>query len=125
MILLAFFQWWYGRGWAEQGRAIFTRTDKISKTFSVGILFKTWFAPWKQVVSYTSHTTSLENRFRASVDNLVSRVVGGFVRTMVMFAAILVMLIAAIAGVIVVLIWPTIPLLPVLLAAVALGLPLW
>lgn len=124
MIVLAFIQWWYGRGWAEQGRAFFKRIDMVANSFSLGILVKTWFSPWKQMITTTSRNSSIEYRFRASVDNLVSRVVGFVVRSIVMFAAVVMMAVMGVACIVTVLIWPFLPVLPMLLLLIsAVGVP--
>lgn len=125
MIVLAFIQWWYGAGWAEQGHAMVRRIESIADNFSLGILFKTWFAPWKQIVSYKDRNMSLDNRFRAGVDNLVSRVVGFMVRSVVMLTALLCMSGLTVIAAVLLIVWPVIPLVPVILVLAASGVQLW
>ncbi len=125
MIVFALLQWWYGKGWLQQAEAIYHRINTIAESFSVRILFKTWFAPWKQIVTYKAKDSSLDYKFRAAVDNLVSRVVGFLVRTTVILTALFCMAGLAVLGLLVFICWPFVPLLPLLLVVLGLGVRLW
>ncbi len=53
-------------------------------------------------------------QFHAMLDNLISRTIGGIVRTMVVVIGSLTLLVAAIIGLLQIALWPLIPALPVI-----------
>lgn len=83
------------------------------KYFSLGILLKTLFQPWKQIVTVTGNGTSLGAKKDAFIDNLVSRFVGFLVRSSVFFFALMVMATVLMLSLLYVIVWPVIPLLPI------------
>ena len=85
MFAFAFFKWWYGPGWSGVLHATTKRLLSLSEMFSVAILLRTLFAPWRRIITYPG--AGLQERFRAFGDNLVSRFVGLFVRLSVLFCA--------------------------------------
>ena len=81
------FGWWYTGGlkWvvARAGK----RLNAVHRMFSVGILLRTLFAPWKQIVGTPNNNQTLDDKFRMKLDNLISRFVGLGVRTLTLLAA--------------------------------------
>jgi hypothetical protein len=112
MLFLEFFQWWYGEGWRHAGKGAVNLVNKVQLSFSVPVLLKTLFAPWKRIVSPPGR--SLEDKMRAALDNLVSRTVGFFVRVFSLVAAVVLIAGAAVIGVTMAIAWPLVPLLIVL-----------
>lgn len=108
MFALALLSWWYGRGWAGVGKSIGTMTASIANAFSIPILIRTLFAPWRQIITVPG--ASLDAKLHAMADNAVSRAVGFVVRLIVLMAAGAMALLALAAGIILVVIWPLIPL---------------
>jgi hypothetical protein len=121
MLITAFFQWWYGAGWAQQGKAMQRRIRNIAGMFSVDILLRTMFSPWKQTVVYARRDQSLQDKFGAEVGNIVSRFVGLGVRFMVLFTAGIGVFCAGLYGLLGIILWPLIPFLPLILILVSLG----
>lgn len=113
MLALELINWWYGRGWITAGRRIATLLVGVSRLFSIPILLRTLFAPWKRIVTYPG--ASLEAKLHAYGDNLVSRAIGFTVRILVLITALCAEAVALIAGVIGFMLWPVIPLGVVLL----------
>jgi len=87
----------------------------ISRLFSVPILLRTLFAPWKRIVSYPG--SSLDAKIRALIDNMVSRAVGFVVRILVLLTALIMEALAGSLGVLWIIVWPCIPLLGIVLLA--------
>ena len=85
----------------------------ISRMFSVPILLRTLFAPWKRIISYPG--ASLEAKLRAFTDNLVSRAVGFVVRVLVLLTALTLEALAACVGVVWIILWPLLPVAAVVL----------
>lgn len=101
-------RWWYGPGWLQAAHRISAWTKAVERSFSVSILIQTWFAPWHRIV--TPRGKTIDDKMRASIDNLVSRLVGSAVRGCVLIGAGFSMLGVLIASVFMVGIWPILPL---------------
>jgi hypothetical protein len=114
MLFLEFFTWWYGDGWARAAKGSIGLVKKVELSFSIGVLLRTLFAPWKMIISPSGR--SLEDKFRAGLDNLVSRTVGFFVRIFSLITAVIMMGVAGFAGVVIAISWPLIPFLVVISA---------
>jgi hypothetical protein len=78
-IVLAVFYWWF----AIKPRQLFYIYSKIIRKirqfFSMSLLLRTLFAPWKRD-EVDMGNLSLQDRFRVLMMNLVSRLVGAAVR---------------------------------------------
>jgi hypothetical protein len=118
MLAVAFFTWWYGQGWALVFKNIQRRLRQTSQMFSVSILLRTLFAPWRRIITYPG--ASLADHFRAMSDNLVSRMVGFTVRIFVLIAAVVTLIFVAVVAVIEIVAWPLVPI--AILAGIVKGL---
>jgi hypothetical protein len=107
IMIIEALRWWYGAGWMQSLHRISTWTTTISKTFSVGLLLRTLFSPWRRIVSFGGR--SIDEKIRAMLDNLVSRCIGFFVRITVIVSAGVAMLGAFLGGVVLFLAWPLLP----------------
>lgn len=76
-------------------------------------LVNTWFAPFRQTYS-GSVGGSIDMQLRGAIDNLVSRVIGFIVRTILLLSGVAVCGMAFVGGLIVLLVWAFIPLLPLI-----------
>lgn len=106
-MLLAFFKWWYGPGWFETWRNVGRSIKKVELAFSIPILAKNLFAPWKRIITFPGK--SIDEKFRAAIDNLVSRTVGFCVRLCTLVAAAVVIGLSALFGLLSVIAWPLLP----------------
>lgn len=114
MLVVAFFSWWYGRGWRDVAINIGPRLGGIAATFSVNQLLRTLFQPWRRIITYPGD--GLGAKIRAWGDNMFSRAVGFVVRLIVLFAALVVLIVTLVFSVIEVVCWPLLPpAIPVLL----------
>lgn len=107
MLVLAFFSWWYGQGWLGVAKNIGPRLQGIAASFSAAQLVRTLFQPWRRIITYPGD--SLGAKLRAWGDNVFSRAVGFVVRTLVLFAALMVLLVALVFSIIEVVVWPLLP----------------
>ena len=105
--------WWYGEGWKATAKNISKSVNGISRLFSVPILVRTLFAPWKRIVTYPG--ASLDAKLRAYGDNIVSRAVGFAVRFLVLLTTLVLTLFILVFGVVCCVIWPLLPLLAIAL----------
>jgi hypothetical protein len=112
--MVAFVQWWYGPGWRDASTRLRTRMRETVLTFSLPILLTTMFAPWKRIITYPGN--SLQDRLRAVLDNLISRVVGFSVRLIALLTALTLLGIYAVFGGLLLILWPVVPFLgPILI----------
>jgi hypothetical protein len=114
MLFLEFFKWWYGAGWAQAAKGAVGLVKKVELSFSVSVLIRTLFAPWKMII--TPPGRSFDDKMRAFLDNLVSRTVGFFVRIFSLIAALVLISGAAVMGLMIAFFWPLIPVIIVISA---------
>jgi hypothetical protein len=107
MMPLQLFIWWYSDGWKRAASLLPRLSTGILQNFSVSSLAGTLFAPWRRIVSYPG--AGLDAKLRAIGDNLVSRVVGFFVRLSVLLVAVLALLGSVIISIIWAILWPLLP----------------
>jgi hypothetical protein len=100
-------RWWYGTGWLQATHRIGTWTKGVERIFSISLLLKTLFSPWRRIVSVTGK--SLDAKMRDAADNFVSRCVGFVIRSGVLIAACVITFFTFISSVLLVGIWPLLP----------------
>lgn len=116
MLMVAFVQWWYGPGWRDSAGRLSARIQKTYLTFSVPILLRTLFAPWRRITTVAG--SSIQDKFRAGVDNLISRIIGMIMRIIVLSIAGFMIAGFAVFGGLILILWPVLPLIgPVLIVA--------
>lgn len=109
MIILTLWQWWYRYGWQAAARALLRLLHATLHNFSVPVLVRTLFAPWKQTVNVAGPNTPLPVRLQWWVGNQVSRFLGAFIRIIVLGVAIVFLTATAITGGVLLLLWPFAP----------------
>lgn len=107
MLLVSFLSWWYGPGWMQVIKSFQPRSASIIESFSFGQLIKTWFEPWKRIITYPGDT--IGEKFKAWGDNAFSRMIGFVVRTIVMIAGLMVLVFSMLLTIVQVIIWPLVP----------------
>lgn len=97
---------------------------KVNDQFSIPLLFKTLFQPFRQI-SVGKVDGALEDKMRAWLDRLVSRVIGAFIRIMVIIVGLVAMIGVALFSVLRVAVWLMTPIAPFLgiVLAVYVGTP--
>jgi hypothetical protein len=106
MGILFMLSWWYGKGWVWALGQIGREVNHVGKVFAVSILLKTLFAPWKQITS----PSSFSNFFQSAIDNTISRTIGFIIRSCILFIALLWTSVVIISGILLIILWPFIPL---------------
>ena len=104
-------QWWYSRGWLDEVRRVGARLKGTAGFFSLGQLLSTLLAPYRQT-SATAVSGSIGVQLHAFFDKLLSRFIGGIIRSMTIIAGAVVLVAQAVLGMVTVLIWLLVPLLP-------------
>ena len=126
MVIVGLLSWWYTVGWKQQVVRIGARLASTYDYFSIDLLVRTLFAPFRQI-SASQVRGSLGVKWRAFVDRLVSRCIGAIVRLLMIVTGIIVLFTTAVAGVVVVVLWGVLPLAPIAgLVMMLIGwVPIW
>ena len=111
MLLVSLFGWWYGVGWLTLARRVGSSSQRVLQFFSVSELAGSLFAPFRQI-SAGRVDGPLDAQLRAFGDRLLSRFIGAFVRSLLIITGLLVALLAGAFGVIAMVAWPFLPVLP-------------
>lgn len=114
MLLVDLLGWWYSRGWAwALGQIFIVQTNKIASFFSITDLLKTLFAPFRQdAVNVKGAPISL--RLQVLGENIISRFLGLLIRGVLIIVGLVVVLLNTALGMVVAVLWPTLPLSPFL-----------
>ncbi len=91
--------------------------DKIFNVydfFSLDILVKSWFAPWKDDVS-VARNVALQDQISIWEANFSSRFIGFFIRTIIIFVTLIIIGVYAVIGLFAVGAWVVMPLLVIIL----------
>jgi hypothetical protein len=108
MFMLDLFSWWYGTGWVGVLRSTKRRLSELSEMFSLQILLRTLFSPWRRIISYPG--AGIDAKMRALADNFVSRCIGFTVRFFVLIAAAFAFVFLLCVSIVEIVLWPLIPL---------------
>lgn len=117
-MLTGYFYWWYGAGLEQSWQIAVAVLYEVADIFSLDILVKTWLAPWKNDV-LSAQNIALSDQIKLWEQNLASRLVGFFVRSVIIFLAVISLAILTILLAIGLVIWLIVPALIIILPLVA------
>lgn len=112
LLALSLLKWWYGDGWRKRTHVVAGRLDGVIDYFSVDLLIKTLFAPYRQI-SAGRVDGPLGVQMRAMIDRLFSRVIGAVIRLILLLIGGLTIGLQVLFGCIILVGWALVPLLPV------------
>ena len=112
MLITGLFSWWYIDGYKLFASKLWTKLGDTIDLFSIGSLLKTLFAPYRQI-SANAGGVSIDDKIMGFIDRLVSRLVGGVARLGIVLMGIVVILLQAIGSILSLIVWPLLPLTPV------------
>jgi hypothetical protein len=112
-MVTAVFTWWYTTGWSRLVHSIANRIGSSMEFFSVGLLMRTLFDPFRQIDAGKVHG-SLQQQMQAFGNRLFSRIIGAVVRFITIIVGLIVALFLTIAGLLQLILWPLVPLLPII-----------
>lgn len=118
MFLVGIFQWWYGSGWLRHLRRSYVGILRTADFFSIGLLLKTLFNPFKQI-SASNVQGGFPVQLSAFFDRLFSRAVGGVIRTLTIIVGLFAILLRTLWTAVSMLLWTVLPLTPIV------GVLLW
>lgn len=119
MGFILFIRWWYGAGWINSFYAIQQRVNTVAQELSMGILLRTLFEPWKQITLYAGESAALDTKIHVLLDNLFARFFGFIIRSAVLAIGLIVLILTFVLGVVLALMWPIIPVLPIVFMVLA------
>ena len=109
---MGFFAWWYSGGWRGQVARVGDVLVRTNDWFSIPLLLKTFFAPFRQI-SANEFGNDIGSNFRAWGDRMFSRLIGAFMRFFIIIFGIVTLVVVLIISLIRLILWPVFPLLPV------------
>lgn len=112
--MLGMLQWWYVEGWRLYFVGLGKRLKNAADFFSLGLLVGNLFAPFRQISAedYTG-TVPLVQQFSNFLGKLLSRLIGAIVRIFLLIIGIIVIIIQAVGGIVLAVVWPLLPLMVV------------
>ena len=114
MAIAEMFIWWYSHGWLVFISHLRLTLSNITDFFSMSSLVRTLFKPYRQISAATaSSSASLDIRFHMFLDRLVSRIIGFFSRLVLLIAGTVIIIIGGIFSLLLIILWPFLPLLPI------------
>ena len=113
MLMVGFLQWWYTRGWANFVRGMINKLQGLADFFSMGLLLKTFFSPFRQISAYESDNASFQQQISEFFDKLLSRIIGAVVRFLILICGIVALTAMVAFGGVMLVIWPLMPLMPI------------
>jgi hypothetical protein len=113
MLAVDFLQWWYSRGWGRFSKMLLDKLRGMADFFSITLLIRTLFAPFRQISSQDVTEGGPAAYIANFFDKLLSRVIGMIVRLMILIFGMITIVIEAVLSLALVIVWPTIPLMPV------------
>jgi len=118
MVMFSMLTWWYLDGFKDQFNRVKKMLVGVSDKFSISLLLKTLFNPFRMIDADQSYGPSLSGRIKAWLDRLISRMIGFFIRTVVVIIGTFILILTLIACILRVVFWLVIPILPFIILAV-------
>ena len=112
MLAFSFIEWWYLHGWGKFAMGLVNKLSGAADFFSIHLLLRSLFAPFKQISAYGSGDECLQGRLRDFSDKLLSRIIGAIIRIFILVAGIVWLLIETVASLALIVLWPILPILP-------------
>jgi hypothetical protein len=115
------FGWWYSKGLRDffiYLKAIFL---KIADIFSVKLLLRTFFSPWKRDIT-SMEGLPLNQMIQVIVFNLISRIIGAFIKTIILFIYLIALSVFVAVSLFLVVLWVFLPLISIIGLIVGIGL---
>lgn len=112
MLIVGLIRWWYIDGWLGQLQKIRDAFARVADRFSIGLLIKTLFAPFRQISS-DEQGRDPGSKMAVLLDKLISRVIGGFMRTVMIIVGSVTLCLLAVLSLLRLVVWPLVPVAPV------------
>ena len=113
MLFMGLIRWWYSDGWLRRARIVSAKLDSSLDYFSMGLLVKTLFSPFRQI-SAGRTDGPIGVQLRAFADKLISRLIGAIVRICILLVGAIVIVFQVLIGFLILVFWAAIPILPLI-----------
>ena len=114
MFIVKSFTWWYISGWSVFIGKVKNAFKSLTDFFSMNSLIRTLFKPFRQIsADSASVDSSLDLKFHMFIDRLVSRIVGFFSRLILLITGCIIIVLGGIISLVLIILWPFIPLTPI------------
>ncbi len=114
MFIVGLIGWWYGSGWKKIARLLVEKLVTAEDYFSVDLLLRTLFSPFRQISADSMRGGTLGDKLRALSDKLFSRIIGAVIRLILIVTAGVWLLLNSIIDIGILLLWPLLPILPII-----------
>lgn len=114
MFILGLIGWWYGPGWKKVGTILIEKGITAEDYFSIDLLLKTLFSPFRQISADTNSGGTLGDKLRAVFDKLFSRFIGAIIRLILILAGTVWLWVIFVLDVGILLLWPILPFIPII-----------
>ena len=123
MLISSLVSWWYFGGWLGQVDRVRSVLLRVADKFSIGLLIRTLFAPFRQIAA--DEQARGDSFFAVLTDKLVSRLIGFIMRTAMIIAGCISLVVLAVVSLVRLLVWPLLPVMPLvgLILMLAVGVP--
>jgi vacuolar-type H+-ATPase subunit I/STV1 len=111
MFIVGILSWWYSGGLLDRFQRVRERVSSTIDYFSIDLLLRTLFAPFRQI-SAGRVDGPIGVKWHAFIDRLVSRCIGGIVRTGTILFGTIAIVLSVIIGLITILLWLLVPVVP-------------
>jgi len=101
--------WWYGRGLTQFVAWLKTRLSGTADAFSLDLMLKTLFAPFRQIGNEASTKTGYELWLERVTSKLISRLVGFFMRTIMIIIGLILLALQTAASLLAFALYLTVP----------------
>jgi hypothetical protein len=112
MLVGSLLSWWYGLGWAKLIQKVGGRVRGVLDFFSVTQLAGSLFVPYKQISATAYSHGTVGDQLRSWGDKQFARFFGAFVRLVLILAGLAAAAIIGLLGLVLVAVWPFLPVLP-------------
>ena len=108
-ILHHYLVWHYSKAYIEFSRVWLNLMWFVMYFFSIVELMGSWLSPWKRMVEERKKTWDVEEIMGAVVINVISRILGAIMRTVMIVAGLVSLVLIIVWGLAVYLIWTVAP----------------
>ena len=112
MFIVGMLSWWYSAGWIERAKLNRERIARTVDYFSINLLVKTLFSPFRQI-SAGKVNGPIGLKWRAFIDRTISRVIGAFIRSVIIVIGCVTITLYCVLGLITMVVWAFVPLFPI------------
>lgn len=122
LIILGYLKWHYGKAISSLSKIWLNFLEFISNFFSIKLLFKNFFDPWKKMTDTYPKNFNLKDYLYAFLTNMIVRIVGMIMRAILILVGLTSCLITIIAYPLVIIGWIFLPAIVIILIGTGLVL---